>query len=164
VLREPVCEKRRRQGFGPRYRTPGEPAIRDDQNIGRSAWCPPVAATVAVAATNELRDGIINFNTLNRQAKCMFLDKPSCSSAIIVQPRLCPFRPPPQSPGVRKSVFVQLGVTIAAAYILLRFIDRPVSTLRNWVRQRDGRPLANLVRRRYRSMALKKARVFGRGR
>src|SRR5262249_6828419 len=126
VLREPVCEKtanysrmpRRRfsrQGFGPRYRTPGEPAIRldqyradltdprDDQNIGidkRSAGCRPVAATVAVAATNELRDEIINFNTLNRQSKCMFLDKPSCSSAIIVQPRLCPLRPPPQSPGV----------------------------------------------------------------
>ena len=48
---------------------------RDDQNIGidkRSAGCPSVAPTVAVAATNELRDAIINFNTLNRQTKCMF--------------------------------------------------------------------------------------------
>jgi len=81
----------------------------------------------------------MNFNTLNRQAKCMFFGqtklqfgnynyRPSQGSSRLGRR--------PQSPGVRKSVFVQLGITIVAAYVLLRFSDRPVS---NWVRQPDGR-------------------------
>jgi peptidoglycan/LPS O-acetylase OafA/YrhL len=37
------------------------------------------------------------------------------------------------------TVFVQLGISIVAAYVLLRFIDAPLSTLRNRIRER-GRP------------------------
>jgi peptidoglycan/LPS O-acetylase OafA/YrhL len=40
------------------------------------------------------------------------------------------------------TVFVQLGITIVVACVLLRFVDRPLSTLRNWVRQRDARPFS----------------------
>jgi peptidoglycan/LPS O-acetylase OafA/YrhL len=54
------------------------------------------------------------------------------------------------------TVFIQLGITIAAAYLLLRFVDRPLSALRNRVREcddpmpgRNGAPirLANVTSR-----------------
>jgi hypothetical protein len=35
------------------------------------------------------------------------------------------------------TVFVQLGITIAAAYVVLRFVDAPLSRLRNHVRESD---------------------------